>query len=73
MAEEQYVELLDRAFSKLPSLSAERSDFVIPKAEVMSEGVKTIIRNVAQIADRARRGEEEIARYVSKDSLYRST
>jgi translation initiation factor 2 subunit 2 len=67
LAEEQYVELLDRAFSKLPSLSAERSDFVIPKAEVMSEGVKTIIRNVAQIADRARRGEEEIARYVSKE------
>ncbi|MDE1865692.1 MAG: translation initiation factor IF-2 subunit beta [Candidatus Micrarchaeota archaeon] len=67
MPEEQYAELLDRAFSKLPSLSAERSDFVIPKAEVMNEGVKTIIRNISQIADRARRGEDEIARYVSKE------
>ncbi len=67
MPDEQYVELLDRAFSKLPSLSAEKSDFVIPKAEVLSEGVKTIIRNIAQIADRARRSEEEISRYVSKE------
>ncbi len=67
MAEDQYVGLLDRALSKLPSLSAERSDFVIPRAEVMNEGVKTIIRNMAQIADKARRKEEEIARYVSKE------
>jgi len=67
LAEEQYVELLDRALSKLPSLSAEKSDFTIPKAEVMNEGFKTIIRNMAQIADRARRSEAEIARYVSKE------
>lgn len=67
MSEAEYLELLDRAFSKLPALSIEKSDFVIPKADVFNEGVKTIIRNIAQIADKARRKEEDISRYISKE------
>lgn len=64
---DEYTTLLDRAFSKLPSLSAEKSDFVIPKADVFNEGVKTIIKNIGQIADVARRQGNEIARYISKE------
>ncbi len=64
---DEYAELLDRAFSKLPSLSSEKSDFVIPKADVFNEGAKTIVRNIAQIADTARRTEQEIAKYISKE------
>jgi translation initiation factor 2 subunit 2 len=64
---DEYTELLDRAFSKLPSLSAERSDFVIPKADVLNEGTKTIVKNITQISDRARRKDAEIARYISKE------
>jgi translation initiation factor 2 subunit 2 len=67
VSEAEYLELLDRAFSKLPALSIEKSDFVIPKADVFNEGVKTIIRNIAQIADKARRKEEDISRYISKE------
>lgn len=67
MSEEDYKKLLDEAFSKLPSMSAEKSDFVIPKVEVITQGNKTIIRNIALIADRARRKPEEIARYISKE------
>lgn len=67
MSEEQYEKLLEGAFSKLPQLSKERSDFVIPRADVMTQGSKTMIRNMAAIADRARRKQEDIARYISKE------
>ncbi len=65
--EDNYMKLLDRAFSKLPSLSIEKADFVIPNADVLNEGTKTIIRNIAAIADTARRKPLEIARYIGKE------
>jgi len=67
LSEEEYQKLLDRAFSKLPNLSAEKTDFVIPTADVLTEGTKTIIRNIAVIADRARRNGADIARYIGKE------
>ncbi|MCL4404660.1 MAG: translation initiation factor IF-2 subunit beta [Candidatus Marsarchaeota archaeon] len=67
ISDKEYMELLDRAFSKLPSLEAEKSDFVIPKVESMIQGNKTTIRNIASIADKARRKVEDIARYLSKE------
>ena len=67
MSETEYEKLLDRAFSKLPALSAEKSDFVIPTADTLAQGTKTIIRNLFVIADKARRKPEEIARYISKE------
>lgn len=67
MSEEEYQKLLDRAFSKLPNLSAEKADFVIPNADVLTEGTKTIIKNIAIIADRARRKGSDIARYIGKE------
>ncbi len=62
-----YESLLNRAFSKLPNLSKEVSDFKIPDADVIVQGSKTIIRNFAQIVDIARRKPEEIARYFTKE------
>lgn len=59
--------MLDRALSKLPALSAEKSDFAIPVADVMNEGAKTIIRNAAQISDAGRRPIQDIAKYISKE------
>ena len=67
MSEEEYEKLLDRAFSKLPNLSADKQDFVIPTANVLNEGTKTIIRNIVNIADVARRNVSEIARYLGKE------
>lgn len=67
MSEEEYQKLLDRAFSKLPSLTAEKSDFVIPVADVLNEGAKTIIRNISSIADIGRRNPGDIARYIGKE------
>lgn len=62
-----YDQLLDRAFAQLPSLSAENSDFKIPEVDSIVQGSKTIIRNFAQIADVARRSEDDIAKYLTKE------
>jgi translation initiation factor 2 subunit 2 len=62
-----YEQLLDRAFAKIPNLSAEKSDFKIPEVDSIIQGTKTIIRNFAQIADVARRSEENIAKYLTKE------
>jgi len=67
LSDEEYQKLLDRAFSKLPKLSTERSDFVIPNADVLNEGTKTIIRNIVIIADTARRSISDISRYIGKE------
>ncbi len=61
------MKMLDRAFEKMPKLAAEVSDFKIPVVDSISQGNKTIIRNVAQIADKARRNQDEIARYLSRE------
>ncbi len=62
-----YDSLLERAFSQLPKLSEEVSDFKIPNADSIVQGNKTIIRNFSQIADVARRDIKEFARYISKE------
>ena len=67
MSEEEYQKLLDRAFSKLPNLTTEKSDFVIPNADVLNEGSKTIIRNISAIADAGRRNASDLARYIGKE------
>lgn len=67
MGNDEYNRLIDDAFAKIPNLSMEKADFVIPKADGLTQGAKTVIRNIAAIADRARRKPEEIARYLSKE------
>lgn len=67
LSEEEYSKLLNAAFSKLPSLSAEKTDFVIPRVDTLTQGSKTIIKNIIAIADRARRKPEEFAKYISKE------
>ncbi|MCL5093429.1 MAG: translation initiation factor IF-2 subunit beta [Candidatus Marsarchaeota archaeon] len=65
--EDEYIKLLDRAFEQAPSLSSEKSDFEIPKVDSIVQGNKTIIRNLSQIADKARRSPGDIAKYLSKE------
>ncbi|MGC8538841.1 MAG: translation initiation factor IF-2 subunit beta [Candidatus Micrarchaeia archaeon] len=68
-----YDELLDRAFAKLPSLSAEHSDFQIPAVDSIVQGSNTIIRNFSQIAEKARRNMDDIAKYLTKEFAVHST
>jgi translation initiation factor 2 subunit 2 len=67
MSDEEYMKLLDRAFEKAPKLATEVSDFKIPIVDALSQGNKTIIRNLSAIADKARRDQNDIARYMSKE------
>lgn len=66
-SDENYTQLLDRAFAQMPDLAAEKSDFHIPEADSIIQGSKTIVRNFSQIADVARRDENDIAKYLSKE------
>lgn len=67
MSDEEYMKLLDRAFSNAHSVASENVDFVIPKVDSLVQGNKTILRNLSVVADRARRDPKEIARYISKE------
>lgn len=62
-----YEQLLDRAYKQLPNLSEEKADFKIPEVDSLIQGNKTIIKNMAQIADTARRDREEVAKYLTKE------
>ena len=62
-----YDQLLDKAFAELPALSVENEDFQIPDADSLIQGSKTILKNIDQIADKARRDKEEIARYLTRE------
>lgn len=59
--------MLDKAFAELPTLSIEKSDFQVPIADSLIQGSKTILKNIEQIADKARRSEEDIAKYLTKE------
>jgi translation initiation factor 2 subunit 2 len=62
-----YFKLLEEAYSKLEKLHPKIEEFKIPQAEVLIEGNKTIIKNIYQIADKARRDPKSIARFLSKE------
>ena len=62
-----YEELLEKAFKQLPELSVEKVDFKIPEADSLVQGNKTIVKNIAQISDVARRDRSEIAKYLTKE------
>jgi translation initiation factor 2 subunit 2 len=67
LGDEEYMKLLDRAMASIHSLTSDSSDFTIPKADSFVQGSKTIVKNIGIIADRARRSQQEFARYISKE------
>ncbi|MDE1823296.1 MAG: hypothetical protein KGI00_02860 [Candidatus Micrarchaeota archaeon] len=62
-----YEQLLDRAFTKFSGVSEEKVDFKIPVADAIVQGNKTMLKNIGQIADVARRSKEEIGKYLTKE------
>ncbi len=62
-----YEELLERAYSKLPSKPVSREAFEIPRAEVMVVGGKTVILNFMKIADILNRDPKILQRYYMKE------
>lgn len=61
-----YEELLDRAKEK-SSEAGDESRFEPPEPEVMKEGNKTIIKNFSKIADKLRRSEDHIMKFLRKE------
>ncbi|MEM1554922.1 MAG: hypothetical protein QXM54_00065 [Desulfurococcaceae archaeon] len=61
-----YEELLDRAYSKLPSKSGSTGVVNIPKAEIIYVGGKTILTNFKQIIEFLNREGELLQLYLSK-------
>jgi translation initiation factor 2 subunit 2 len=67
MAEERYMELLDRALTQLPSdiEQKDRFELIEPSSSVM--GNRTILRNLKEICDKLRREREQLLTYLLKE------
>ncbi|WP_440060183.1 translation initiation factor IF-2 subunit beta [Thermogladius sp. 4427co] len=63
----RYEELLDRAYSRIPSRAGSSEVFEVPKAEVVVAGGKTIILNFRKIADVLARDESLLQHYYIKE------
>src|SRR3989344_3713168 len=63
---ENYEELLDKAFLKIPKQSVSKERFEIPKVTGHIEGNKTIISNFIQICDTLRREPGHLLKYLQR-------
>ncbi|MEM2727110.1 MAG: translation initiation factor IF-2 subunit beta [Archaeoglobaceae archaeon] len=64
---EDYEKLLNRAMEKLSHKTILRKErFEIPRVSVTREGVRTILRNLSQIAKTLNRSEDHIYKYIVK-------
>lgn len=66
MIETNYQELLDRAKEK-SSGAGEGSRFEPPEPEILEQGNKTILKNFSKIADKLRRSEEHLLKFLRKE------
>ncbi|MFY9716581.1 MAG: translation initiation factor IF-2 subunit beta [Thermoplasmata archaeon] len=64
---ESYSVLLERARSKLPPVRAAGERFVVPDADMMSDGKNTVIRNLQEIASVMRREPPHLIGYLAKE------
>ncbi|MGI0054370.1 MAG: translation initiation factor IF-2 subunit beta [Thermoplasmata archaeon] len=64
---ETYEALLERARSKLPEVKPSAERFVVPDADVMTDGRTTVIRNFATIAQVLRREPTHLIGYLAKE------
>ena len=64
---ENYEELLDKAFSKIPEQSISKERFEVPKVTGHIEGNKTIISNFIQICDALRREPSHLLKYIQRE------
>jgi len=62
-----YEDLLEEAYSKVKKAETSGERFEVPKAEVFSEGKKTILTNFMQIASHLRRQPEHFQKFLLKE------
>ena len=61
-----YEELLNKAYEKLPKIKDTEERFEIPKAEILSEGNKTILKNFMAIAQTIRRESQHFFKFLTR-------
>jgi translation initiation factor 2 subunit 2 len=62
-----YDSLLDRALKQLPEKKSSGERFEVPRADVLIEGNKTIVRNFEEICGKLRRKPEEVSKFLFKE------
>ena len=67
MSEEEYLELLDRAFEKIPEGFHTSERWNIPTARIEYEGKNTIILNFKEIVDYIKRNEKLFIKYILQE------
>lgn len=66
--EEEYVSMLNRAYSNLPRVTPKRTGrFEIPEVKHMIIGNRTFIKNFKQISEAVRRDENHLLRFLAKE------
>jgi len=72
--EEEYVGMLDRAYSRLPKIAPKRvGRFEIPEVKHMIIGNRTLIKNFKQISETIRRDENHLLRFLAKEMATAAT
>jgi translation initiation factor 2 subunit 2 len=64
---DEYEELLNRVYSKLPEKVLRRERFNVPKVRRSYEGNKTVIHNFKEIIDKLNRDQQHIYKYLVKN------
>ena len=64
---ESYEKMLDELYSKLPEKTQHRERFEMPQVEIRIEGNKTLFKNFSSIAQKIRRNEEMISKFLSRE------
>ncbi|MBD3188172.1 translation initiation factor IF-2 subunit beta [Candidatus Bathyarchaeota archaeon] len=64
MDEKEYMEMLDAAIEKLPEDVMNRERFKLPKAEIRTEGKKTIVVNFKSISEALKRETKHFLKYL---------
>ncbi|RLG19461.1 translation initiation factor IF-2 subunit beta [Candidatus Micrarchaeota archaeon] len=62
-----YEKLLDRAYEAVPKQSSKGERFELPRAEVMPQGSKTVVKNFEAIANTLRRPAKDLMKYMQKE------
>ncbi len=64
---EEYTELLQKAYSKLPKKITTKERFEVPKVAGHIQGNKTIISNFSQICDTFQREPSHLLKYLQRE------
>jgi translation initiation factor 2 subunit 2 len=66
-SEQNYEQLLDNLYEKMPKNVSSGERFEMPKFEFFVEGNKTIIKNYKVVIDKLRRDPAFLSKYLSKE------